>query len=340
MQTMRAIVVEKAGAAFTLVERKIPQPGPDEILIQIEACGVCHSDLFVKEGIFPGLEYPRIPGHEVVGRVAKCGKNVKIWEKDQRVGIGWHGGHCLECEACRRGNFIHCEKAKITGIHFDGGYAEYLVAPSEAIVKIPEELNSAEAAPLLCAGVTTFNALRNSSARPGDIIAVQGIGGLGHLAIQYANKLGYEVVAISQGSKKKKLAKRLGAHHYLDSNVQQVTEELQKMGGAKIILATAPNGSAMSTLIDGLSVKGTMIVIGVAGDLIKVSPTQLITGQKSIKGWPSGDAKASEDTLYFSSLQNIMPKIETYPLERASEAYQQMINNKAQFRAVLTMNES
>lgn len=337
MQTMRAIEIEKAGADFVLVEREIPQPGPDEILIKVEACGVCHSDSFVKEGTFPGIEYPRIPGHEVIGRVVKCGKNITLWTKDQRVGIGWHGGHCLECEACRRGEFIHCRNAKVTGIHFDGGYAEYLVASAEAIVKIPEELKSIEAAPLLCAGVTTFNALRNSSATPGSVVAVLGIGGLGHLAIQYANKLGYKVVAISQGNKKKRLAKNLGAHHYINSKKKSVTEELQKLGGANVILVTAPNSRAMSAAIDGLNIKGTMIIIGVTNDPIKVSPSQLVSGQKSIKGWPSGDAKASEDTLSFSSLQDIRPKIETYPLERASEAYQQMITNKALFRAVLTV---
>lgn len=335
---MKAMQIEEPGGDFKRAEKEIPQPADHEVLIKVEACGVCHSDLFVKEGSFPGLEFPRVPGHEIVGRVKELGKNVSLWHEGQRVGVGWHGGHCFECEACRRGDFINCENGQVTGIHFDGGYAEYLVAPAQAVVNVPDTLNSAEAAPLLCAGITTFNALRNSNVRPGKRVAVQGIGGLGHLAVQYANKFGCEVVAISRGTEKKKLAQKLGAHHFIDSDNQNVAEALQQLGGAKVILATAPNSKAMSSAIDGLDVNGTMMIVGVSQDPVEVTPMQLINDRRSIRGWPSGDAKAAEDTLNFSALQNIVPEIETYPLEEAGKAYERMINNEAKFRAVLTMD--
>lgn len=335
---MRTMQVSEPGSDFELVEKAIPTPGPNQVLIKVQACGICHSDQFTKEGAMPGIEYPRVPGHEVIGTVEELGADVSLWKKGQRVGVGWHGGHCFKCEPCRRGDFINCENGQVTGIHFDGGYAEYLVAPSEAIAGVPDDLSSEEAAPLLCAGITTFNALRNSNLGPGDLVAVQGIGGLGHLALQYANKFGCEVVAISRGTDKKELAKELGAHHFIDAKAQNPVEELQKLGGAKVILCTAPNSDAMSSVVDGLGRDGKMMVVGASMDPIEVSPMQLIMGRKSVEGWPSGDATGSEDTLNFSALQGIAPKIETYPLEKANEAYNRMINNEARFRVVLTMD--
>lgn len=338
MATMKAMQVTEPGSDFELVEKEIPTPSGNEVLIKVEACGICHSDQFTKEGAMPGIEYPRVPGHEVVGVVEETGADVSLWEEGQRVGVGWHGGHCFECEPCRRGDFISCENAQITGISYDGGYAEYLVAPAEAIAGVPDELSSEEAAPLLCAGITTFNALRNSNLAPGDLVAVQGIGGLGHLGVQYASKFGCEVVAISRGTDKKELAEDLGAHHFIDAKAQDAAQELQKLGGAKVILATAPNSDAMTSVIDGLGRDGSMIVVGATTDPVEVTPMQLIMGRKSVEGWPSGDATGSEDTLNFSALQGIAPKIETYPLEEANDAYERMINNEALFRVVLTMD--
>lgn len=334
---MKAMQVSEPGSDFELVEKEIPSPGANQVLVKVQACGICHSDQFTKEGAMPGIEYPRVPGHEVIGTVEELGDDVSLWDEGQRVGVGWHGGHCFECEPCRRGDFINCENGQVTGIHFDGGYAEYLVAPSEAIAGVPDNLSSEEAAPLLCAGITTFNALRNSDLNPGDLVAVLGIGGLGHLGVQYANKFGCEVVAISRGTDKKELAKDLGAHHFIDAKAQDPAEELQKLGGAKVILCTAPNSDAMSSVVDGLGRDGTMMVVGATMDPIEVSPMQLIMGRKSVKGWASGDATGSEDTLNFSALQGITPKIEAYPLEKANEAYDRMINNEARFRVVLTM---
>lgn len=335
MATMNAMQVPEAGADFEHVEKEIPTPAENEVLIKVEACGICHSDAFVKEGMMPGIEYPRIPGHEVIGTVESAGKNVSRWNKGQRVGVGWHGGHCHECEPCRKGDFINCENAKVTGISFDGGYAEYMTAPQSAVASVPESLSSAEAAPLLCAGITTFNALRNSNLQAGDVVAVQGIGGLGHLGVQYAHHFGCEVAALSRGTDKKKLAKELGADHYIDTEATDPAEELQKLGGAKVILATAPNSKAISSVIDGLAIDGTLLVVAATTEAVEVSPFQLIMGRKSIKGWPSGTAKDSEDTLDFSALTDITPKIETYPLEKANEAYARMINNEARFRVVL-----
>lgn len=338
MNTMKAMQVTQPGGAFKPVEKPIPQPSDNEVLIKVEACGVCHSDAFVKEATFPGLELPRIPGHEVIGRVEGLGKNVSLWNEGQRVGVGWHGGHCFECEPCREGDFINCENAKVTGIHFDGGYAEYMTAPAQALSSVPDALDSTKAAPLLCAGITTFNALRNSNLGPGDLVAVQGIGGLGHLGLQYAHKFGCEVAAISRGTDKKEPAEQLGADHFIDSMEQDAAEALQKLGGADVILCTAPNGDAISSVVDGLGVNGQLMIVAATMDPVEVTPMQLITGHKSLTGWPSGDAKAAEDTLDFSAQQNIAPKIETYPLEEANEAYAKMISNKARFRAVLTMN--
>jgi len=335
---MKAMQISEPGADFELVEKEIPSPADDEVLIKVQACGICHSDAFVKDGLMPGIEYPRVPGHEVIGTIEECGNKVNNWKEGQRVGVGWHGGHCYECEACRNGDFINCENAQVTGIHFNGGYAEYLTAPQSALADIPEELNSAEAAPLLCAGITTFNALRNSDLNPGDVVAVQGIGGLGHLGVQYANKFGCEVVALSRGPEKKELAEELGAHHYIDTKAQNAVEKLQEMGGADVILATAPSSEAITSVVDGLGRNGQLMIVGATADPVEVSPFQLIMGRKSVSGWPSGDAKDSEETLDFSALQDITPEIETYPLEKTNEAYDRMINNEARFRVVLKID--
>jgi len=332
---MKAIQVPKPGADFDIIDREIPTPKDNEVLIKVEACGICHSDDMVKQGAMPGIEYPRVPGHEVVGIIDKVGKNVSQWEKGQRVGVGWHGGHCFECEQCRRGNFINCDNAKICGISYDGGYSEYMTAPQEAVASIPEELSSEEAAPLLCAGITVYNAMRNSNVRAGDVVAVQGIGGLGHLAVQYANKMGMRVVAISTSESKKELAKELGAHHFIATDNQDAVEELKKLGGADLIVATAPHADAISSVIDGLGVDGELICIGATGDPVKVSPLQLLMARKSISGWPSGTAIESEDTLNFSALTGTKPMIEIFKFDDVEEAYKKMMDNKARFRVVL-----
>lgn len=334
---MKAAVIEEAGGDFIIKDVDKPSPSANEILIKVEACGICHSDNFVKEGGFPGLEYPRIPGHEVVGIIEEIGKNVSKWEKGQRVGVGWHGGHCFECEPCRRGDFISCENAKVSGISYDGGYAEYMTAPQEAVANIPEDLSSAEAAPLLCAGITVFNALRNSGIRAGDVVAVQGIGGLGHLAIQYAAKMGMRTVAVSHSNDKKELASKLGAHEFINTNEKDGAEELQKLGGAKLILATAPHSDAITSIVDGLGIDGKLLMVAATGEPIEISPMQLLMGRKSAAGWPSGTAIDSEDTLKFSAMTGTKPMIEEYSLDNVAEAFEQMMNNKARFRVVLKM---
>lgn len=332
---MKAAVIEKAGGDFIIKDVEKPSPSENEVLIKVEACGICHSDNFVKAGGFPGLEYPRIPGHEVVGIVEEVGESVSSWEKGQRVGVGWHGGHCFECEPCRRGDFINCQNAKVSGISYDGGYAEFMTAPKEAIAAIPDELLSADAAPLLCAGITVYNALRNSGIRAGDLVAVQGIGGLGHLGIQYANKMGMKTVAVSHSDDKKDLATKLGAHHFINSSKNDGAEELQKLGGAKLILATAPHSDAISAVVDGLGIDGKLLMVAATGEPVEVSPMQLLMGRKSAVGWPSGTAIDSEDTLNFSAMTGTKPMIEEFPLDKANEAFEKMMNNKARFRVVL-----
>lgn len=331
---MKAVQVKEKGGDFVVVDIDKPSPKENEILIKVEACGICHSDAFVKEGVFP-IDYPRVPGHEVVGIVEEVGSRVKKWKKGQRVGVGWHGGHCFDCEPCREGDFINCENAKISGISYDGGYAEYMTAPQEAIASIPEELSSADAAPLLCAGITVFNALRNSGIKAGDTVAVQGIGGLGHLAIQYAAKMGMRTVAISTSDDKKELAKELGAHHFVNTGNSNAAKELQKLGGADLILATAPSSKAISSVIDGIAKNGKILMVAATGEPIEVSPMQLLSGRKSAAGWASGTAMDSEDTLNFSALTGTKPMIEEYSLDDAAEAYDKMIKNKARFRVVL-----
>jgi len=334
---MKVAQISKPGADFQIVEREIPKPGAGEVLIKVQACGICHSDVLTKEGGWPGIQYPRVPGHEVAGIIDEVGAGVSEWKKGQRVGVGWHGGQDGTCLACRRGDFRNCRNLRIPGISYDGGYQQYMVAPVEALVAIPDSLAATEAAPLLCAGITTFNALRHSGAMPGDLVAVQGIGGLGHLGIQFANKFGYKVAAIGRGFGNAALAKKLGASVYIDSKATNAAEELQKMGGAQVILATAPSSKAMSELIDGLGPNGKLMVIGATFDAIEVTPIQLISGSRTIQGWAAGTPADSEDTLHFAELSGVRPMIETYPLEKAAEAYARMISGKAEFRVVLTM---
>jgi D-arabinose 1-dehydrogenase-like Zn-dependent alcohol dehydrogenase len=334
---MKAVQVSKAGGKFEVVERPIPEPARGQVRIKVEACGICRSDALVKEGHWPGLQYPRVPGHEIAGRVDAIGADVAIWKPGQRVGVGWHGGHCFVCDACRRGDFILCQVQKITAISFDGGYAEYVVVPAEGVAAIPDDLPAADAAPLLCAGITVFNSLRNSGARAGDMVVVQGIGGLGHLGIQYARQMGFRTVAAGRGKDKQPLAKKLGAHEYVDTGVGAPAEALQKLGGARLILATAPDSKSISALVDGLAGNGKLLVVGAGMESLSVTPLQLIGGRKAIQGWPSGTAKDSEETLRFSSLAGVRPMIERYPLDKAAEAYDQMISGRARFRVVLTM---
>jgi D-arabinose 1-dehydrogenase-like Zn-dependent alcohol dehydrogenase len=335
--TMKVAQISKPGGDFEIVEREIPKPGAGEVLVQVQACGICHSDVLTKDGIWPGIQYPRIPGHEIAGVIDELGAGVSAWKKGQRVGVGWHGGQDGTCPSCRRGDFRNCRNLRIPGISYDGGYQQYMVAPVEALAAIPDTLNAVDAAPLLCAGLTTFNSLRHSGALPGDLVAVLGIGGLGHLGIQFANKFGYKVVAIGRGSENAPLARKLGASVYIDSKATNAAKELQKLGGAQVILATAPSSKAMSELIDGLGPNGKLMVIGAVSEPIEVTPIQLIAGVRSIQGWMAGTPADSEDTLRFSELTGVRPMIETYPLAKAAEGYARMLSGNAQFRVVLTM---
>jgi len=334
---MKVAQVPGPGAEFQIVEREIPQPGPGQVRIRVQACGVCHSDEFTKEGSWPGIQYPRIPGHEVAGLIDELGAGIARWSVGQRVGVGWHGGHDNTCRECRRGDLRNCRNLQVPGISYDGGYQEYMVAPIEALVSLPDSLTDVEAAPLLCAGVTTYNALRHSGALPGDLVAVQGIGGLGHLGIQFAARFGYKVAAIGRGPQTAGLAKKLGASVYIDSKATDAADALQTLGGARVILATAPSSRAMSELVNGLGPNGKLMVVGAAFDPIEVTPVQLISGSRSLQGWASGTPADSEDTLRFAELTGVRPMIETYPLEQASEAYARMLSGKAEFRVVLTM---
>lgn len=334
---MKAAQVSKPGADFEIVEREIPKPGAGQVRIKVQACGVCHSDALTKEGTWPGIQYPRVPGHEVAGIIDEVGAGVSEWKKGQRAGVGWHGGHDGTCRACRRGDFRNCRDLKVPGISYDGGYQQYMLAPTEALVTMSDSLSDTEAAPLLCAGVTTFGALRRSGAVPGDLVAVQGVGGLGHLGIQFANKCGYKVVAIGRGSDIAALAKKLGASVYIDSTLTNAAAALQEMGGAQVILATAPSSRAMSELIGGLGPNGKLIAIGVAPDPIQVASVQLIVRNRDLQGWQAGPPAEAEDTVTFAELTGVRPMIETYPLESAGEAYARMMSGKAEFRAVLEM---
>jgi len=337
MSRVKAVQVSKPGGNFEIVERPIPEPARGQVRIKVEACGICHSDALVKEGHWPGIQYPRVPGHEIAGRIDAVGADVTLWKRGQRVGVGWHGGHDFTCEACRRGDFLLCQVGKITAISFDGGYAEYMIANAKAVAAIPDDLPADQAAPLLCAGITVYNSLRNSGARGGDLVAVQGIGGLGHLGIQYARQMGFRTVAIGRGGDKGPLARKLGAHEYVDTSAGAPAEALQKLGGARVILATAPDSKAISALVDGLAANGKLVIVGASPEPLTITPLQLIGARRSIQGWPSGTAKDSEDTMQFSALTGVRPMIERYPLEKAADAYQQMISGKARFRVVLTM---
>lgn len=335
---MRAAQVSKPGSDFELVEREIPEPKSGQVLVKVEACGICHSDALVKEGLWPGILYPRVPGHEIAGRIEAIGDDVTAWRKGQRVGVGWHGGHCFVCEQCRRGDFAMCISRKITGIDFDGGYAEYMVAPAVSLAAIPGELPADEAGPFMCAGVTVFNALRNSGARAGDVVAVHGIGGLGHLGLQYARRMGFKTVAINRGNDKQSVAEELGAHRYIDATTEDVVAELQKLGGANLILATAPNAQAISVLVDGLAPSGKLLVPAAPAEPLSINVFSLIGKRSSVAGWYSGTAKDSQDTLEFSALSDVHPMIERYPIDRVAEAYEQMIQGRARFRVVLTFD--
>jgi D-arabinose 1-dehydrogenase-like Zn-dependent alcohol dehydrogenase len=334
MKLMKAIQVSLPGADFELIEKEIPEPGNNEVLIKVEACGICHGDSVAKEGHFPGIKYPIVPGHEVVGLVEKAGSMITNWNLGQRVGVGWHGGHCNQCSACCRGEFAACEKSLTTGLHLDGGYAEYMIARPEAIVSIPNELNSVEAAPLLCAGRTTFGALKGSGAKAGDLVAIHGLGGLGHLAVQYAVKSGFRTVVLSRGKEKEELAYKLGAHVYIDTETGEAAKELMKLGGARVILCTAPNGKAISDLIPGLGRKGEAIILTGSSDMIQVPAIVLLGGERSVRGFVSGNI---EDTINFSVLTKVIPMVEVFPLEQAALAYEKMMTAKVHFRSVLIM---
>ena len=338
MARMKVVQVPKAGAAFEVVERQIPQPGAGQVRIKVHACGVCHSDVLTKQGLFPGIQYPRVPGHEISGHIDAVGPGVTQWKPGQRVGVGWHGGHCFICENCRRGEFILCVNGKVTGIHLDGGYGEYTVVPAEAVALIPEGITDEEAAPLLCAGITVFNAMRNSGTRAGDLVAIQGLGGLGHLGVQYARQMGFRTIAIGRGADKDGLARKLGAHVYIDSAAVDAAQELQKLGGARLILATAPDAKAISAVAAGLGSKGELLVVGVPPEPIGINVMQIVGQKQRIQGWPSGGSIDWEDTLNFSVLTGVRPMIEKFPLEKAPEAYERMLSGKARFRVVITMN--
>ena len=337
MSKMRVVQVTRPGGPLELIEREIPEPDVGHVRIKVDACGVCHSDVMTKDGLWPGIQYPRVPGHEVAGIVDAVGAGVVGWTQGQRVGVGWHGGHCGYCDSCRRGDFITCQIAfQVPGISYDGGYAEYMIAPAGALALIPEGLSAVDAAPLMCAGVTTFNSLRNSGAQPGDLVAILGVGGLGHLGIQFASKMGFKTVAIARGNDKEPLARKLGAIHYIDSRGQDPAAELLKLGGARVILATATNGKAITAALGGLGVNGKLIILGVPDEPLQVPAIPLILGRRSIAGWPAGNSIDSQDTLSFSLLTGVRPMIQVFPLERAAEAFDSMVSGKVRFRAVLT----
>jgi D-arabinose 1-dehydrogenase-like Zn-dependent alcohol dehydrogenase len=334
---MKAAQISKAGGDWELIERAIPEPRVGQVRVKVEACGICHSDALVKEGLWPGLQYPRVPGHEIAGFIDELGDNVTAWTVGQRVGVGWHGGHDFVCDQCRRGDFAMCINRKVTGIDFDGGYAQYMIAPAAVLAALPDEVSAEEAGPFMCAGVTVFNALRNSGARAGDVVAVHGIGGLGHLGVQYARLMGFETVAINRGNDKEPLARQLGAHHYIDATTQDVVAELQKLGGASVIIATAPNAQAISGVVDGLAPNGKLLVPAAPLEPLSINVFSLITKRSSVAGWYSGTAKDSQDTLEFSALSGVHPMIEKYPLDQVAKGYEQMHSGRVRFRVVLTM---
>jgi D-arabinose 1-dehydrogenase-like Zn-dependent alcohol dehydrogenase len=336
MAKMRAAQVRAGQGPFEIVEREIPEPGPGLVRVRVQASGICHSDALTKEGIWPGIQYPRVPGHEVAGIVDAIGAGVEDLEKGARVGLGWYGGHCGHCASCRRGDFITCRLAQVPGVTFDGGHADYVIAPAVALAPIPDGLSATDAGPLMCAGITTFNSLRNAGARSGDLVAVLGMGGLGHLGVQFAARMGHETVAIARGRDKEPLARKLGAHHYIDSEAQDLAKELSALGGARVVLATVTSGKAMTAALGGLAIDGTLVVLGAAQESIEVSPLLLISGRRKVVGWPSGTSADSQDTLAFAARNGVRPMNELFPLERAAEAYDRMMSGKARFRVVLT----
>ena len=336
---MRSVQVSKPKEPLEIAERDVPEPNKGQVRIKVQACGICHSDSFTKEGLFPGIQYPRVPGHEIAGVIDEVGKDITTndeWKPGQRVAVGWHGGHCGHCESCRRGDFVTCLYAQIPGISYDGGYADYMIAPTEALALIPEQLSAIEAAPLMCAGITTYNALRNSGARVGDVVAILGIGGLGHLGIQFAAKMGFNTVAIGRGKDEEEMVKNLGAKQYIDNRSQNAVQELINLGGAKVILATVPSGKAMSEILGGLAINGKLVIIGASDEPIEVPPLLFIQGRRSLIGWPSGTSIDSQDTLSFSVHSGVRPMNEVFPLEHAAEAYDLMMSGSARFRVVLT----
>jgi D-arabinose 1-dehydrogenase-like Zn-dependent alcohol dehydrogenase len=333
--TGRAFQVVAAKGDFKLVQREFPDPGPGHVRIRVHTCGVCHSDAITKFGLLPGIQYPRTPGHEIAGVIDAVGPEVPLYKRGMRVGLGWHGGHCNYCVPCRRGDFGLCENLQITGISYDGGYADYVLCPANALARLPDGLEDVDAGPLMCAGVTTFNSLRHSGAGPGDLVAILGIGGLGHLGVQFAAKAGYRTVAIARGPEKAALAKELGAHHYIDNRAQDMVAELKKLGGAAVILATITAAEALTAAVEGLAPGGTLMVVGVPDQPIRVPPNPLILGRRTVRGWPSGTGMDSEDTLNFSLLSGVRPRIESFPLEKAPEAFDRMMSGKAVFRAVI-----
>jgi len=337
MSKMRAVQVTRPNGPFEIVEREIPEPAVGLVRIKIEACGICHSDAVTKEGTWPGIQYPRVPGHEIAGIVDAVGTGAAGWTAGQRVGVGWHGGHCGYCDSCRRGDFVTCQVApQIPGIAYDGGYAEYMIAPAGTLALIPEGLSAVDAGPLMCAGVTTFNSLRNSGARPGDLVAILGVGGLGHLGIQFAAKMGFKTVAIARGIEKEPLARKLGASHYIDSQTHDPAAELLNLGGAKVVLATVTSGKAMSAALGGLGVNGKLVILGAADAALEINAFFMIGGRRSIMGWPSGSSIDSQDTLAFSKLTGVRAMTQVFPLERAADGYEHMMSGRARFRAVLT----
>jgi D-arabinose 1-dehydrogenase-like Zn-dependent alcohol dehydrogenase len=336
MASMRAVQVSKAGGSFELVEREVPEPGRGQALVRVHACGICHSDSYAKEGGFPGVSFPLVPGHEIAGVIESLGEEVHGWEVGQRVGVGWFGGNCGYCEPCRRGDLIACQNMGIPGITFDGGYADYVLVKASAMALVPDDLAAEDAAPLLCAGITTYNALRHSGAHGGDLVAILGVGGLGHLGVQFAAKLGFDTVAIARGRGKEELARRLGARYYIDSTSQDPAAELNRLGGAKVVLATVTSASAMTAVLGGLGRRGKLLIVGASMEPMQVPPAMLIGGNKSIAGHASGTSIDSEDTLAFSVLRGVRPMIETRPLEQAADAYERMMSGEARFRMVLT----
>jgi len=334
---MRAAQLSRPGGPLEIVNLEIPQPGPGQIRLRVDACGICHGDALALAGRWPGFQYPRTPGHEVAGVIDAIGDGVERWKVGQRAGVGWHGGHCTHCLPCRRGTFNRCEQLKVPGLVYDGGYSEYMITPAQGLAAIPDTLTSQEAAPLLCAGLTTFNSLRRTGALAGDLVAVQGLGGLGHLGVQFASKMGFETVAVGRGRDKEQEMRAFGAHHYIDAEAEKPAEALQKLGGAKTILATGFDSKAMAALVDGLGVDGTLITIGADMNPMEVSPLQLISKTRSMRGWSSGVSADSEDTLRFCAITGVRPRIETFPLAQAPAAFGRMMSGKARYRVVLTM---